>query len=285
MDRTSVSQDNMPVDSGYASHRVETVSDTRDARANPINVLAKAGAVLDALDADGDLTPAEIADRLGEPRSSVYRLLASLESLGFVAPGMRRGTYQLGIKLYQLGNSAVRNRDIRSAALPTMVEVRDATGKTVFLAIRHGYQALSLERIEGNVIVNVLAPGTTGALHVGGVGKVLLAAEPEAFWDEYCERAGLPVYTPHTIATRGALFEVLARVRESGVAISDEDRLLGMAGVAAPIRDHDGRICGAIALSGPRPLILGDEEATSIAQVRRAADDISAALGHRHSTL
>jgi DNA-binding IclR family transcriptional regulator len=263
------------------SHIVETVSDTRDARANPINVLAKAGAVLDALDAGGDLSPAEIAERLGEPRSSVYRLLASLESLGFVSPGTRRGTYQLGIKLYQLGNSAVRNRDIRPAALPIMVERRDATGNTVFLAIRNGYEALSLERIEGNVIVNVLAPGTTGALHVGGVGKVLLAAEPESFWDEYCERAGLPAYTPHTITTRKKLFETLRRVRDSGVAISDEDRLLGMAGVAAPIRDHDGRVCGAIALSGPRPLILGDHEQASIAQVRDAAGDISAALGHR----
>jgi DNA-binding IclR family transcriptional regulator len=260
---------------------VEALSDTRDARANPINVLAKAGAVLDALDAGGDLTPAEIAEHLGEPRSSVYRLLASLEALGFVAPGMRRGTYQLGIKLYQLGNSAVRNRDIRSAALPTMVELRDATGSTVFLAIRNGYQALSLERIEGNVIVNVLAPGTTGALHVGGVGKVLLAAEPESFWDEYCEQAGLPAYTSRTITTREELLETLTRVRERGVAISDEDRLLGMAGVAAPIRDHDGRICGSISLSGPRPLILGDQEQTSVAQVRRAAEDISTALGHR----
>jgi DNA-binding IclR family transcriptional regulator len=261
---------------------VATLSDTRDSRANPINVLAKAGAVLDALDA-GDLTPAEIAERLSEPRSSVYRLLSSLERLGFVAPGMRRGTYQLGIKLYQLGNSAVRNRDIRPAALPTMVELRDTTGNTVTLAIRNGYQALSLERIEGNVTVSVLAAGTTGALHVGGVGKVLLAAEPESFWDEYCERAGLPGHTPQTIATRDELVETLARVRERGVAISDEDWLLGMAGVAAPIRNHDGRVCGAISFSGPRPLILGDHEQTSVAQIRRAAEDISTALGQRQS--
>ena len=260
---------------------MEQVSGGRDVRANPINVLAKAGALLDALDADGELTPSELADRLGEPRSSVYRLLASLEELGFVAPGMTRGTFQLGMKLYRLGNSAVRNRDIRSAALPSMVDLRDKTGSTVFLAIRSGDQVLCLERIEGHVIVNnALLPGTTGPLHVGAVGKVLLAAEPEEFWEAYAERTALPAFTPHTLTTREALTRTLTQVRATGVAISDEDRLLGMAGVGAPIRDHEDQICGAVSFSGMKPLILGEHTEASIALVREGARVISAALGY-----
>jgi DNA-binding IclR family transcriptional regulator len=260
---------------------VEQVSEPREARSNPINVLAKAGALLDALDAEGELTPSELADVLREPRSSVYRLLSSLEGLDFVAPGTKRGTVQLGMKLYRLGNSAVRNRDIRSAALPTMVELRDRSGSTVFLAIRSGDFALCLERLEGHVVVNnALLPGTTGPLHVGGVGKVLLAAEPESFWDEYAERTGLPSFTPHTISSREALHATLAEVSETGVAISDEDRLLGMAGVAAPIRDHDHKIVGAVSFSGMKPLVLGDHLESSVALIREGAAAISAALGY-----
>jgi DNA-binding IclR family transcriptional regulator len=260
---------------------VEKVSDTREGRANPINVLAKAGALLDALDADGQLTPSELAERLGEPRSSVYRLLASLEELGYVAPGTARGTFQLGMKLYRLGNSAVRNREMRSAAIPTMVDLRDETGSTVFLAIRSGDQALCLERIEGHVIVNnALLPGTTGPLHVGAVGKVLLAAEPDEFWHEYAARTGLPAFTPNTLTTIEALSETLTQVRATGVAISDEDRLLGMAGVGAPIYDHERQVCGAISFSGMKPLILGEHEERSIALVRESANSISTALGH-----
>ena len=260
---------------------MEKVSDAREARTNPINVLAKAGALLDALDAEGELTPSELADVLGEPRSSVYRLLSSLEGLDFVSPGSKRGTVQLGMKLYRLGNSAVRNRDIRTAALPTMIDMRDRSGSTVILAIRSDDFAMCLERLDGHVIINnELRPGTPAPLHVGAVGKILLAAEPESFWDEYAERSGLPSYTPFTIVTREVLHETLAEVRESGIAISDEDRLLGMAGVGAPILDHDHDVVGAVSVSGMKPLVLGDHFDASLTLIREGAAAISGALGY-----
>ena len=259
------------------------MSDTRDSRANSINVLAKAGAVLDALDAAGEMTPSALAEQLGEPRSSTYRLLASLEDLGFVAPGMTRGTFQLGMKLYRLGNSAVRHRDLRSAALPTMLELRDTTESTVFLAIRSGFEVLCIERIEGRVVVmNALLPGTTAPMHIGAVGKVLLAAEPPEFWEEYCAQGPLQAFTPRSITTKPELFATLEQVRESGISYSNEDRLLGMAGVGAPIYDHDGHVAGALAFSGPTPLVLGDRTETSVEQIRSAAAEISRALGLGH---
>src|SRR3954462_10553323 len=71
-------------------------------RDSPVAVLAKAGALLDCL-ADGELTPAELTVRMGEPRSSVYRLIASLSELELIDAGTRRGTYRLGLKLLRLG--------------------------------------------------------------------------------------------------------------------------------------------------------------------------------------
>jgi DNA-binding IclR family transcriptional regulator len=260
-------------------HTVAKVSGTRE---NPINVLAKAGALLDALDEHGELTPTELATCLGEPRSSVYRLLDSLERLRFVEPGLIRGTVQLGIKLYRLGNSAVRNRDLRAAAAPHMLELRDKTESTVFLAIRHGDEALCIDRIEGRTTVNnALLPGLGGPLHIGAVGKVLLAAEPPTFWNEYAKRTGLPGYTEYSITGAKELVRTLQEVRDRGFAISDEDRLLGMAGVGAPIYNHDGAVCAAISFSGPRPLVLGARQDASIQLAVDSASSISSALGYR----
>jgi DNA-binding IclR family transcriptional regulator len=261
---------------------VAPVSNKRDqGRENPIQVLAKAVAVLDVLEADGELTAAQIAEHLNEPRSSVYRLLASLQGVGFVDPGDRRGTFRLGMRLYGLGNSAIRQRDLREAALPQMIELRERTHNTVFLAVRSGYEALCIERVVGRwTISNVLMPGTTVPLHVGAVGKVLLAAEPEEFWQRYLDEAEMVVFTPHTVSEREELLRVLAEVRDTGVAISDEDRLLGMAGVGAPVRDHDARVCGAISFSGPKPGVLEDQRAESIELIKQAASHVSRSLGY-----
>src|SRR4051795_13335085 len=75
-------------------------------RDSPVAVLAKAGALLDCL-AEGELTPAELTVRMGEPRSSVYRLIASLSELELIDPGTRRGTYRLGLKLLRLGGIGI----------------------------------------------------------------------------------------------------------------------------------------------------------------------------------
>ncbi|ADB50695.1 IclR family transcriptional regulator [Conexibacter woesei] len=255
------------------------------ARASTINVLAKTSALLDALDDAGELTPAEIADRIGEPRSSVYRLLDSLENIGFVAPGVKRGYIQLGIKLYRLGSSAVRHRNLRAAALPLMLDLRDQTGSTIFLTIRSGDEALCIERIEGSTIVNnALLPGTTGPLHIGAGGKALLAAEPPAFWDEYAA-SGLVGFTQYSVTTRDGLVAMLEQVKQTGISISDQDRLLGMAGVGAQIHDHDGHVCAAISLSGPLPLVLEDQRERSFALITDAAAQVSAALGYEQATV
>src|SRR4051812_26031932 len=79
-------------------------------RDSPVAVLAKAGALLDCL-ADGELTPAELTVRMGEPRSSVYRLIASLSELELIDPGTQRGTYRLGLKLLRLGGIVMAGFD------------------------------------------------------------------------------------------------------------------------------------------------------------------------------
>jgi DNA-binding IclR family transcriptional regulator len=96
----------------------------------------------------------------------------------------------------------------------------------------------------------------------------------------YCDEAELVSFTPHTVAEREDLIRVLEEVRDSGVALSDEDRLLGMAGVGAPIRDHEGHVAGAISFSGPKPVVLDDHHAESVSLIMGSAAQISRSLGY-----
>jgi len=251
-------------------------------RGSSVQVLRKVALILDRLAEEGEVSAARLADLVDEPRSTVYRLLTSLQALEYVEPGAQRGTYRLGLALLRLGTAVVSRFDERQAALPVMERLHDVTGETVFLCIRRGHEAVCIERIDGRWVQSMaLRLGGALPLHVGAAPRALLAAEPREQWEAYLARdGGLAAWTPNTPSTRRALFAALEQVRETGVAISDEDVVLGMAAVGAVILDHRGAVCSAVSISGPRPSILGAREAASVELIASAAAEISRALGY-----
>jgi DNA-binding IclR family transcriptional regulator len=245
-----------------------------------IQVLGKVAVVLDRLAEEQEVGAARLAELTGEPRSTVYRLLASLQQLELVEPGSSRGTYRLGLKLFRLGSSVVARFDERRVALPVMERIHQETEETVFLCVRRGYEAVCIERIDGRWVQSMaLQLGGSLPLHVGAAPRALLAYEPRAFWDEYVGRGALEAFTPHTPTSRSRLLRALDRVRATGWAVSDEDVSLGMAAVGAPIFDHEGTICAALSMSGPRPTILGGNRDASRELITQGSMEVSRALG------
>lgn len=225
------------------------------------------------------MSAAGLADSVGEPRSTVYPLLASLQQIDMVEPGTRRGTYRLGLKLLRLGSAVSARFDQRQAAVPVMARIHQATGETVFLCIRVGYEAVCIERIDGRWVQSVaLRLGGSLPLHVGAAPRVLLASEPRELWEEYLAR-GPRAFTPRAPTTRKRLVQALEETRRTGCSVSDGDVVLGMAAVGAPIYDHRGSVCAALSMSGPRPTILGQNLEASRALIVSGASEISAALG------
>jgi DNA-binding IclR family transcriptional regulator len=249
-------------------------------RGNSIQVLGKAALLLDRLAEEEELGAARLAELIGEPRSTVYRLLANLQQLELVEAGTRRGAYRLGLKLFRLGSSVVARFDERQAAFPVMERIHEATEETVFLCIRRGYEAVCIERIDGRWVQSMaLRLGGSLPLHVGAAPRVLLAYEARDFWDEYLAHGPLAAPTPNTPTGRKQLVRELERVLETGSAFSDEDVVLGIAAVGAPIFDHRGSIRAALSMSGHRPAILGEQADASRALITDGAAEISRALG------
>jgi DNA-binding IclR family transcriptional regulator len=251
------------------------------AQENPVRVLGKAARLLDLLAERGELTVQALADAAREPRSSVYRLLAGLREVELVEPGSRRGTYRLGLKLLRLSGAVVSRFDERAAALPAMERVHEQTEETVFLSVPRGREAVCIERIDGLWVQSMaLTLGGGLPLHIGAGPRAILAHSGRPAWMEYLADGALDAFTPHSLTEPEALIADLETTRERGYAISDEDVVVGIAALGAPIFDYRGELRGAISFSGPKPAVLGDRESANVEAILAAARDTSRGLGH-----
>lgn len=245
-----------------------------------VNVLLKAGVLLETLQAR-ELTAAEIAELVGEPRSTVYRLLATLERLDWIEPGTRRGTFRLGLGLFRLGTAIAARFDEREAAAPVLQQIHDETHETAFLCVRRGFDAVCIYLIEGRWVKSMaLQLGTALPLHIGAAPRALLAFESEEFRERYLKEVELKPFTPRGLKARRDYVASLKEIRELGYVVSDGDVVIGMAAVGAPVFDHEGRLRAAISFSGPHPSILEDSRDANLARILEASHQISLALGY-----
>jgi DNA-binding IclR family transcriptional regulator len=246
-----------------------------------VGVLAKAVRVLDLLAATREASTAELADTLGEPRSSVYRLLNALVELDLVEPGSQRGTFRLGLKLLRLGTAVISRLDIRLAALPVMERIHDETAETVFLCLRRGRDGVCIERIDGRrAAVMDLKLGGSLPIHEGSGPRSLLAFAPRSEWDAYIQ--GHSLYDSQTDSELApeALVADLEEARRVGGVINRDVFPPGFASIGAPIYDHRGEPFAALSVSGVRDAILGENEDRVFEMVKSGAREISRALGY-----
>ncbi|HTV10618.1 MAG TPA: IclR family transcriptional regulator [Acidimicrobiales bacterium] len=248
-----------------------------------VKVLAKAAKLLDALAANADCTVPALAQRVNEPRPTVYRLVQDLVAMGYVEEGPRPGTYRLGLELFRLGSLVALSFNVRDKASSVMTDIHSELEETVYLVIRRNDEAVCIERVEGLHIRSMaLHLGGTLPLHLGAGPRALLAYQPREYWDEYFERTELKPMTPRTPLTKAGIIALLEEVRQLGYALSDEDVTMGITSVGAPILDHTGKIHAALSVGGLRAAVLGPggggERAVKL--VREGAAEISRRMGY-----
>lgn len=253
-----------------------------------VMLIGKIAAILDALAEHGEVNVARLAELTGEPRSSLYRLLQSLQDHDYVERGAARGTFRLGLELLTLGTAVAGQFDVRRNALPIMQRLHEEDGETIFLCVRQGDDAVCIERIDGREVqVLALRIGGRLPLHAGAASRALLAFAPQSDWEEYWRRGNpkLTSFTDRTPITKRALFDELETTRTTGVAVSDEDVTIGIAAIGAPVFDHHGEVCAALSVGGISAKILGSGRKATEAQIRDGAAEISHAMGFREEAV
>lgn len=248
-----------------------------------VKVLGKAARLLEALAEYPDSTAAWLAQQLGEPRPTVYRLVQDLIALDYVEEGRRPGTFRLGFGLFRLGSLVGLRIDVRETAAPFMDELHRALEETVYLVIRRHYEAVCIDRVEGlHIRAMALQLGGSLPLHLGGGPRALLAYQPREYWEEYFSNVKLVAMTPRTPTSKVPIVALLEEARRLGYALSDEDVTLGITSIGAPIFDHTGQVQAALSIGGLRSTILdkgGRERAVKL--VMGATAEVSRRMGSR----
>ncbi|MDB5369065.1 MAG: transcriptional regulator, IclR family, partial [Roseomonas sp.] len=223
------------------------------ARMDGAALLAKACDVLDAVAAQRDgIGQAELAARLGLPRTTLYRILAGLVARGLLRQDPARRVYSLGFRLLEMAQGVWSTPNLPAAAAPELRQLRDMTGETAYVAALEGRDVLSLGKYEGaHERRSAARLGERKPLHCTSQGKAILAFLPEAERDALLKRLPLKPMTPHTLTDRRRLAAALRIVRARGFATDDEEIALGTRCVGAPVLDGEGRVLGAVSIAGP----------------------------------
>jgi IclR family acetate operon transcriptional repressor len=233
--------------------------------------------LVEILGAEQPLTFTDLQRRSGLAKSTLSRLLSSLERHGLVTRS-DDGLLRPGAVLTRFAHSGRPYDELITLAAPHLQALSDATGETINLAVREGYQVEQIAQVDSTYLMgNVNWVGLRVPLHCTALGKVFLAfgaALPEG---------RLERRTDQTLTTRSALEADLAEVRRRGWAVADSELEPGLVALAAPVFGADGGCVAAISVSGPS-VRLDPERFTDIGQsLRRKATDLSGQLGHHPS--
>ncbi len=229
-----------------------------------------------------ELGVSELARRLGVGKSTVHRLLGTLKEEGFVEQNAVTGRYGLGLRLLDLGAQAAARLDLHEAASPYVEDLRNRTGETVHIAVLDGHEVVYVERRESPRTLRLFGQiGRRNSAHCTSTGKVMLAYLAPAALDRLLEGRVLEARTVYTITDPARLREELGKIRNRGYGTNVNESELGIASIAAPIRDAHGDVIAAISVAGPLPRFEGQPARAFVVATVDAARGISERLGYR----
>lgn len=229
---------------------------------------------------------ADIAEELGMSRSTTHRYVTTLLALGYLEQGRSR-KYRLGLRVTDLGMSALNSTGLREHVHPYLEELRQRTGYTVGFAVLDGSEILYMDRArswrrtERETDIG-LQPGSRMPAYCTAVGKVLLAYLPDDVQREMIAQLKLDRNSPSTITSKQLLRIELEQVREDGFAANDQELRPGLQAIAVPVRDESREVIAAVGIAAsPETISLAELIDALSPHLLSTAARISSRLGYR----
>jgi DNA-binding IclR family transcriptional regulator len=263
-----------------ASARPVAVTGPRSGDLYQLHSLDRAVAVLEMLgESETALSLAEVCQRLSLHKSTAHRSLMVLERSALIerTPENR---YRLGLKLYELGNRAVEQVDLRTRVHPYFRRLAMQVGETVHLSVLQKTSIVYLDKVEPNRRVCVSSKtGSSNPVYCTSMGKAMLAFQPPEVIEQIVAKIRFVRYTHKTLTSKEALMKALERVRRRGYAIDDQEIEVGVRCLGAPIFDENHLAIAAVSVSGPTSRITAPNMPMVAEHLLRCCRDISASLG------
>jgi IclR family transcriptional regulator, acetate operon repressor len=232
-------------------------------------------------ESEPELSVMEISRRLNLHKSTVSRMLSTLQYEGLVGQNPKTGKYHLGLGLIGLAGVALGRLDARAAVQPYLKDLAEQTGETVNLLVRDGHECVVIERSNSPQPIRYMGwIGRRSPMHCTASGKVLLA------FMTFPERMAilpnpLPAYTGKTITSTAQLELSLDKVCQDGYAIVHEEYEEGFSTLAAPVFNHRGDVVGAITISGPTYRLEDGKLESFITRLLNTTNKVSTDLGFK----
>jgi DNA-binding IclR family transcriptional regulator len=222
----------------------------------------------------------ELADRLGLAKATVYGLLRALEAEELVQRDAETGKYRLGPALLELGNAFLDNHELRARSLLWAESLAGRAVEAVRVGVLNGANVLIVHHVfRPDNSVQILEVGASIPWNACALGKAIVAHTDGARREELLS-GELPRLTGRTMVDPAVLGTALDDVVREGVAVEDQEAIVGEAEIAAPVFDHLGLPAGAIGVAGPVERLLRDGPSREVvAAVREVARSLSRDMG------
>lgn len=246
-----------------------------------VPVVKRAFQILEELASSGTLGLHEITRRTKIPKSTAFRVLTTLHTLGYVVRDAQRN-YSPGSRLVDLAGDHGGREMLRRAALPWMVKLRNESGETVNLGQLQLDKVVYVEVAPSEFALRLSErPGATVAPHASALGKAILAFSAPGLAEDLLGTEELVRFTRNTITKPAALREELRRVRDRGYAFDKGETSTLATCVGAPILGDSGLAIAAMSISGPTSRFNPRRDAPIIESLLRATAEISKVLRQR----
>jgi IclR family transcriptional regulator, KDG regulon repressor len=219
----------------------------------PLQTVTNAARLLKAfLTREESLGVSELSRRLGLGKSAVHRLLTTLAAEGLVEQDPATGGYRLGLVVFELGEAVRVHMDLHAAAGSVLAHLREETGESAQVGMLDGHDVVYVDRLESSHALRLFTEtGRRVPVHCTSSGKVLMAFASEPVRERFLATATLTRHTPHTLTDPDEMRRALGTVRARGWADAVDEREIGIASLAAPIRDRHGAVVAAIGIGAP----------------------------------
>lgn len=231
-----------------------------------------------------ELGAAEIARELDISRSTVFRLVYTLESLGLLQRAEHSKRYRLGLKVLDLGFQFLSGMDIVDLSRPHLQDLSDETETSSHLVVRDGTEIVYLSRVAAkHVMGSTIGVGTRFPAHATSSGRILLSDLSMSEIAALYEGKALQIYTDQTPTSLGDLINVLEADRKNGYVFSWGAFEKNLASIAVPIRNSSRKSVASFNVSSSTGSHTKTELMENVLPILQAkASIVSAALGYRN---
>lgn len=252
-----------------------------DKQPDSVSSVLKVFGILQALGEEREIGITELSQRVMMSKSTVYRFLQTMKSLGYVAQEGESEKYSLTLKLFELGAKALQNVDLIRSADIQMRELSNLTRETIHLGALDEDGIVYIHKIDSMYNLRMYSRiGRRNPLHSTAIGKVLLAWRDRAEVREILSHIEFTRSTRHTVGSAEELLPLLDKVKAQGYGEDNEEQEEGLRCVAVPVFDRFGVVIAGLSISYPTIRFSEENKSECVGMLHNAARNISEQMGY-----